>query len=94
MKIDNISPPAYHRNGVCGEPFQVCTFTMTENSDPPRRMVAVRFADDAPDCENFSAPRIAVFDLDLLAEGEIRFTVNSWRGDRFSDDLDHVFFGE
>ena len=94
MKLENISAPAFHRNGICGEPFQVCTFTMHENNEPPRRMVAIRFADDPPDCENFSAPRIAVFDLDLLAQGEIRFTFNSWRGDRFSDDLDPIFSGE
>ena len=90
MKIENISAPAFHRNGVCGEPFQVCTFTMHENNEPPRRMVAVRFADDAP----HGNPRIAVFDLDLLAQGEIRFTFNSWRGDHFSDDLDPIFSGE
>ena len=90
MKLENISAPAFHRNGVCGEPFQVCTFTMTEHDEPPRRMVAIRFADDTP----HDNPRIAVFDLDLLAQGEIRFTFNSWRGDRFSDDLDPIFSGE
>ena len=90
MKLENISAPAFHRNGICGEPFKVCTFTMQENNEPPRRMVAVRFADDAP----HGNPRIAVFDLDLLAQGEIRFTFNSWRGDRFSDDLDPIFSGE
>lgn len=42
MKIDNISAPAYHRNGVCGEPFQVCTFTMHENNEPPRRLLNTR----------------------------------------------------
>ena len=94
MKIDNISAPAFHPNGISGEPFQVCTFTMREHDDPPRRMVAIRFQDDAPDCENFSAPRIAVFDLDLLAEGETRFTFNSWRGDRFTEHLDPIFSGE
>ena len=94
MKLENISAPAFHRNGVCGEPFQVCTFTMTEHDEPPRRMVAIRFANDPPDCENFSAPRIAVFDLDLLAQGEIRFLHNSWRGDRFIEHLDPIFSGE
>lgn len=89
MKIDNISAPAYHRNGICGEPFKVCTFEMYENGQN-RRMVAIRFADDKP----HGNPRIAVFDLDLLAEGEIRFIENSWRGDRFADDLDPIFNGE
>lgn len=90
MKLTNISEPAFHRNGICGEPFQVCTFNMQENNEPSRRMVAVRFADNG--AEKWSNPRIAVFDLDLLAEGEIRFTVNSWRGDRFVDDLDQYFY--
>ena len=89
MKITNITRE-YHRNGVCGEPFQVATFTMQESTDPPRRMVAVRFADDQSD--QWSNPRIAVFDLDLLVNGEIRFTVNSWRGDQFADHLDTHFF--
>ena len=89
MKITDITR-AYHRNGVCGEPFQVATFTMQENTDPPRRMVAVRFADG--DSGEWSNPRIAVFDLALLAQGEIEFTVNSWRGDHFADHLDPHFF--
>jgi hypothetical protein len=89
MKITDITR-AYHRNGVCGEPFQVATFTMRENTDPPRRMVAVRFADDQSG--QWSNPRIAVFDLALLAQGEIEFTVNSWRGDHFADHLDPHFF--
>ena len=89
MKIDNISAPAFHPNGISGEPFQVCTFTMREHDDPPRRMVAIRFQDD----ERLN-PRIAVFDLDLLAQGEISFTVNSWRGDCFAADLDPIFFDE
>jgi hypothetical protein len=90
MKLENISAPAFHRNGICGEPFKVCTFTMTEHDEPPRRMVAIRFADDEP----YGNPHIAVFDLDLLAQGEIRFLHNSWRGDRFTEHLDPIFSGE
>ena len=89
MQIENISEPAYHRNGIYGEPFQVCTFNMKENGEN-HRMVAIRFADDEP----YGNPRIAVFDIDLLAQGEIRFTKNSWRGDHFLDELDEIFNGD
>jgi hypothetical protein len=90
MNLTNISTPAYHRNGIAGEPFKVCTFTMQENDEPARRMVAIRFEND--NSNGWTNPRIAVFDLDLLAQGKIEFTVNSWRGDRFVDELDLHFF--
>lgn len=90
MKITNISKPAYHRNGICGEPFQVATFEMKENGEPPRKMVAIRFADNK-DSDGFAAPRIAVFDIALLYEGIIEMGENSWRGDHFADELDNVF---
>lgn len=58
---------AYHRNGVCGEPFHVVLFR-----DPVGRKVAVVF----------DAPRyVAVLDLEQAAKGEIRFGFNSFRGD-------------
>jgi len=81
MKL-TIEKIAYHRNGVCGEPFKAVIF-----QDDGKRMVAVRFEDDPKD-GGFSAPRCAVFDLDLLAQGVIEFGVNSWRGDHYADELD------
>ena len=87
MELNNISEVSFHRNGICGEPFKVCTFEMTEYGET-KRMVAIRFDDDEPR----GNPRIAVFDLDLLAQGEIRFTRNSWRGDHFVDELDLHFY--
>ena len=90
MNLRNISKPAFHRNGVCGEPFQVLTFEMTEGKDSPRKMVAIRFKDDGGD--NWTPPRIAVFDLALLYEGIIEMSEgNAWRGDRFADELDNHF---
>jgi hypothetical protein len=93
MKISNVSNPAYHRNGVCGEPFQAVTFDMMDDGeDSPRKMLAVRFKDDKKDSDGFAAPRIAVFDVALLYEGIIEMTEgNAWRGDRFSDKLDKYF---
>lgn len=97
MKISNISEPAFHRNGVWGEPFQVITFDMAHDvacdmEKSPRKMLAVRFKDNEKDSDGFTAPRIAVFDIGLLYEGitEMR-EGNAWRGDWFSDKLDKYF---
>jgi hypothetical protein len=72
MKLTNVHV-ASHRNGVTGEGFHACTF----NSDN-RNMVAIVF--DTPG-------QCAVLDVSLLAEGNITFSENSWRGDWFEDDL-------
>jgi hypothetical protein len=90
MKLSNISKPAWHRNGVCGEFFEVITFDMAEDSQP-RKMVAIRFPDD-DNKDDFNAPRIAVLDIAMLAQGIIEMGEgNAWRGDRFSDELDSYF---
>ena len=90
MKLSNISKPAWHRNGVCGEYFEVITFDMAEDSQP-RKMVAIRFPDD-DNKEDFNPPRIAVLDVAMLAQGIIEMSEgNAWRGDRFSDELDSFF---
>jgi len=90
MKLTNISKPAWHRNGVCGESFEVVTFDMAEDSQP-RKMVAIRFADD-DNKDDFNPPRIAVLDIAMLAQGIIEMSEgNAWRGDRFSDELDSFF---
>ncbi len=66
---------AYHRNGICGEPFYALTFT-----EDGRNMFAVVF-----DAEAFN-PQVAIFDRDLLAVGNITFGEgNSWRGDHYSN---------
>lgn len=91
MKLSNIAKPAYHRNGVAGMPFQVTTFTMQEDGET-RQMVAIRFEDD--DSNGWTNPSIAVFDLDLLAKGDVSFGSNSWRGDHFADELDQYFYPE
>lgn len=88
MKLSNISKPAYHRNGSGGESFEVITFDMTDENQP-RKMVAIRFSDDTnPD--DYNAPRIAVLDVAMLAQGIIDYG-NCWRGDRFCDELDQHF---
>jgi len=90
MKLSNISKPAWHRNGVCGESFEVVTFDMAEDSQP-RKMVAIRFPDD-DNKDDFNPPRIAVLDIAMLAQGIIEMSEgNAWRGDRFADELDSFF---
>jgi len=91
MELSNIAKPAFHRNGIVGEPFQVTTFTMQEDGET-RQMVAIRFDND--DSNGWTNPRIAVFDIALLAKGDIRFGSNSWRGDQFVDELDEYFYPE
>ena len=64
---------AHHRNGVSGESFYVVTF-----KDDGDALVGVVFE---------AARHVAVFDVALLAAGEIEFGVNSWRGDVYEKDL-------
>ncbi len=63
-----------HRNGVCGAPFYAVVFR-----DPDQgQMLGIVF-----DAEH----HVAVFNLELLALGNIAFGVNSWRGDRYEPHL-------
>lgn len=77
MKLSNIKV-AYHRNGICGTPFHVATFTMKEDGDT-RHMVGIVFPESG-EC--------AVLDIDQLTVDNIEFANgNSWRGDHYEDDL-------
>ena len=67
----------YHRNGCSGEGFYAVLFELTEDGEK-HNMVATLFLE-----KNL----VAVFDMDLLAKGEIRFFENSWRGDRIGAEL-------
>jgi hypothetical protein len=75
MKL-TINAIACHRNGICGEPFEVVLF---EDQGPEgSRKVAILF-NDPHYC--------AVLDVAKLAAGDIRFGSNSWRGDNYEPDL-------
>jgi len=74
---------AYHRNGICGEGFNV---GIVEQEG--RRMVVVRFSPE--DDARVGAVLCAALDIDLLAQNEIRFGINSWRGDHFADAMDEA----
>jgi hypothetical protein len=77
FKIQQIE---YHRNGISGEPFNVVKFHDPENGD----MLGIVFPLDEGETWN---GRVAVFKLDLLAQGNISFGQNSWRGDHYEKEL-------
>jgi len=67
---------AHHRNGICGAPFDVILF---EDAGPEgSRKLAILFEQEA---------HCAVLDVDRLAQGDIAFGSNSWRGDHFEQPL-------
>lgn len=93
MTISNISKVAFHRNGSGGESFQVVLFDMQESGEPARKMVAIRFRDDVIE-DDYTSPRIAVLDVEMLAKGlNGASDGNAWRGDQFVKELDEYFFG-
>jgi hypothetical protein len=75
MKL-KISDIAHHRNGICGIPFAVVLFTDT--GPEGSRKIAILFEHEG---------YCAVLDVDKLAQGDIAFGKNSWRGDRFEKPL-------
>ena len=86
MKIKPLKV-AYHRNGVCGEPFHIVLFDKEEDGQIDR-MIAIRFQDDKND--GFKNPRIAVLNVSLLNDSVIEFGENSFRGDHFASDIDQA----
>ena len=68
VKIKEI---AKHRNGVGGAPFYVVLFS---DDEAGKNMMGIVF-----DEKN----HVAVLDVDMLADGNIAFGDNSWRGDRY-----------
>lgn len=63
-----------HRNGISGAPFDVILFRDADEG----RMLGIVF--DA-------GYHVAVLNLDRLAQGDIAFGSNSWRGDRYEPAL-------
>jgi hypothetical protein len=67
---------AHHRNGICGAPFAVVLFD--DHGPEGGRKVAILF-EEPYFC--------AVLGVDKLAEGDVAFGSNSWRGDHYEHDL-------
>lgn len=65
----------WHRNGVSGVGFYVAILEDAENGD----MVCVRFPG--------RDIRTAVLNTALVGEGNIKFGINSWRGDYYDGSM-------
>jgi hypothetical protein len=72
---------AYHRNGICGEGFHVAIVESEIEPGDVRKMLCVTFG--AHEEGTAGGYRTAVFDLALLAQDNIKFGQNSWRGDHW-----------
>lgn len=70
LKIKEV---AYHRNGICGEPFNAVHFM-----DGNREMLGIVF-DESAYC--------AVVQLNQPQGFTVQFGINSWRGDHYEDEL-------
>jgi hypothetical protein len=66
----------HHRNGIAGAPFAVVLFE--DQGTECSRKVAILFEPEG---------HCAVLDVNKLAEGDIAFGSNSWRGDSFEQSL-------
>ena len=75
MKI-TIHKMTSHRNGIDGSLFNVFLFEDSEN--PGRRKLGILFE---------AAHHCAILDVTQLAEGDIAFGSNSWRGDQYEPHL-------
>ena len=73
IRILNID---YHRNGVCGEPFHAVVFRDTG----PEGSIKLGIVFDSPH-------HCAVLDVAKLADCDVAFGSNSWRGDVFEPGL-------
>ena len=67
-----INSIAYHRNGICGAPFEVVLF---EDQGPEGSSKVAILFEEPHYC--------AVLDVAKLAAGDIAFGSNSWRGDKY-----------
>ena len=76
MRIHHILDISFHRNGICGAPFHVVLFD--DIGDEASRKVGIVF--DEPN-------HVAVLDVAKLADGNIIFGQNSWRGDNYEPEL-------
>jgi hypothetical protein len=82
MRVKRIKVRAidHHRNGIGGAPFHVAIFDEDKvaHDDDQGRKVGIIF--EQPD-------HCAVLDIAKLANGDIAFGSNSWRGDGYEPHL-------
>src|SRR6185312_16897876 len=72
-----------HRNGICGAPFHAVVF----RDGGPEGSVKLGIVFDEPN-------HVAVLDIAKLAEFDIAFGSNSWRGDRLEPALRRAIAGQ
>lgn len=84
ITVDKILSTGYHRNGVGGMGFTATVFEAAVDGTK-RRMLAVDFGPEAD--KELGQVAVAVLDLDVASENNVRFGHNSWRGDHFSEPL-------
>lgn len=75
----------YHRNGVSGLGFHV-GIVQERDGDEVRDMLVIRFQKEADKVTGNVV--CAAFDLAKLADKDIRFGHNSWRGDYYHSVMD------
>ena len=68
----------YHRNGVGGNGFYPILFISNDEDTMKHVMLGIVF-DEPGD--------VAVLDMELLSQHDIKFMSNSWRGDKFEPEL-------
>jgi len=73
--VTKVMEVAYHRNGIVGDGFYVITFMQKRN-----RMVGILFPE-------IGQCACSILDIDLLNKNVVTFGKNSWRGDRYYDEL-------
>lgn len=69
---------AHHRNGVGGVPFWAVIVEAPDDFGDPRKFACSVFTVSHRD-----GIFCSVFCIDKLAEGNVQFGENSWRGDQF-----------
>lgn len=75
-----VESSAYHRNGVGGAGFYVGLVRDEEAKSMMLVVVFDQLDDGAVISRKTFNERVAVLDVDLAANGDIGFGVNSWRG--------------
>jgi len=71
----------HHRNGIAGEPFYV---GFLEDDDSGKKLF-IHFNDDSNETGEWANPRTAILDTSKIADNDVRFGSNSFRGDHYSD---------
>lgn len=72
-KVSGCIAISHHRNGITGCPFDVAII-----AEEGRHMLVVDFGDIG------GSPAVAAFDIEKLADLNIRFADNSWRAERYA----------